>query len=352
MPTLPTSQNLKGNLSEATAAKPQTASSEKRPLVTFALFAYNQEHYIREAVEGAFSQTYSPLEIILSDDCSSDSTFTIIEELAASYQGSHKVILNRNEKNLGIAGHCNRVMELSSGEWIVFAAGDDISLPSRVSTTLRVAEQHPDAYSVMLGVTAFGEGRSGPVVLERVTRFPDTLKRGNGVTVGASHACRRESYSLFGPVPKGVWEDTTLGFRSSLLGTIVTSGEVAVRYRLHPESVSSSQILGQTGLPRIRRELAIATCMKRDLELALQGGWVDADTVSFGASLLERLMETDQGLLAIAKEDRILPLLGRVFKLLLHRDPYRNVFWKLKNMFFLWRSRCSCGANRDLSVGE
>ena len=41
------------------------------PLVTFALFAYNQERYVREAVEGAFAQTYQPLEIILSDDCSS-----------------------------------------------------------------------------------------------------------------------------------------------------------------------------------------------------------------------------------------------------------------------------------------
>lgn len=48
-----------------------------QPLVTFALFAYNQEQYIREAVEGAFSQTYKPLEIILSDDCSRDRTFEI-----------------------------------------------------------------------------------------------------------------------------------------------------------------------------------------------------------------------------------------------------------------------------------
>ncbi len=55
---------------EATAA---------RPLVTFALFAYNQEQYIREAVEGAFSQTYEPLEIILSDDCSSATRFILSE---------------------------------------------------------------------------------------------------------------------------------------------------------------------------------------------------------------------------------------------------------------------------------
>lgn len=41
------------------------AVKEERPLVTFALFAYNQEKYIRRAVVGAFSQTYEPLEIIM-----------------------------------------------------------------------------------------------------------------------------------------------------------------------------------------------------------------------------------------------------------------------------------------------
>ena len=64
-----------------------------RALVTFALFAYNQEKFIREAVEGAFSQTYEPLEIILSDDYSSDRTFEIIERMAAEYTGPHRVIV-------------------------------------------------------------------------------------------------------------------------------------------------------------------------------------------------------------------------------------------------------------------
>ncbi|HUF60663.1 MAG TPA: glycosyltransferase, partial [Verrucomicrobiales bacterium] len=56
--------------------------STERPLVSFLLLAYNQEQYIHEAVEGAFSQTYSPLEIILSDDCSTDRTFEIMREMA------------------------------------------------------------------------------------------------------------------------------------------------------------------------------------------------------------------------------------------------------------------------------
>ena len=53
-------------------------SQSSRPLITFALMAYNQEQLIEEAVAGALAQTYSPLEIILSDDCSTDRTFSIM----------------------------------------------------------------------------------------------------------------------------------------------------------------------------------------------------------------------------------------------------------------------------------
>lgn len=107
--------------------------SEERPLVTFALFAYNQEKYIREAVEGAFSQTYSPLEIILSDDCSADRTYEIIDELAKSYTGPHKVRVCRAKRNRGLLHHVLSVSKIASGDILVVAAGDDVSLPSRTT---------------------------------------------------------------------------------------------------------------------------------------------------------------------------------------------------------------------------
>ena len=46
------------------------ADGTGRPLVTFYVIAYNQSRFVREAVESALAQTYSPLEILLSDDCS------------------------------------------------------------------------------------------------------------------------------------------------------------------------------------------------------------------------------------------------------------------------------------------
>ena len=62
-------------------------------VVTFALFAYNQDEYILEAAEGAFAQTYEPLEMILSDDCSSDGTLEVLQEMAATYDHpAHRIL--------------------------------------------------------------------------------------------------------------------------------------------------------------------------------------------------------------------------------------------------------------------
>ncbi len=96
---------------------------EPDPLITFAIFAYNQEKYIRDAIEGAFAQDYSPLEIIISDDCSTDHTFEIIQQMVDEYSGPNVVRLNRNTDNLGLIAHVNKVFELANGDWIVAAAG-------------------------------------------------------------------------------------------------------------------------------------------------------------------------------------------------------------------------------------
>ena len=97
---------------------------------------------MREAVEGAFSQTYSLLEIILSDDCSSDRTCEIMVEMAREYQGPHLVKVKREGENLGVARHFDDLMRLSGGQFVVAAAGDDISDPERTEACIRLASQN------------------------------------------------------------------------------------------------------------------------------------------------------------------------------------------------------------------
>lgn len=217
--------------------------SFERPLITFALFAYNQERFIAKAIQGALLQTYSPLEIILSDDCSSDRTFEIMKQLAADYQGPHTVVLNRNEKNLGLTGHINRVMEMVKGELIVVAAGDDISFPQRTEALYAAyvdsGQVAHSLYSEALRIDEAGntlgylENRHDPA------RFTLAFMAWHQVAVtGSTHAWRRDVFDVFGPIDtRVIGEDVVIPFRASLLGSIVFVDQPLVAYRYHDNNM-------------------------------------------------------------------------------------------------------------------
>lgn len=218
----------------------------ERPLITFVLIAYNQEKFIEEAVQGAFLQTYTPLEIILSDDVSRDRTFEIMQKLANAYKGPHKIILNRNEKNLGIGAHINRCMELSQGELIVGAAGDDISLPERTVKIFQAwIDSGKNAFSIdseyeMIDEVGNAFDSSPPRDLpkeQQLLHFSKTLV--NYVT-GSTHAWHRKVFDVFGPLPNITAEDLAIPPRSMLLGKVVHINKPLVKYRTHGKNIWSS----------------------------------------------------------------------------------------------------------------
>lgn len=211
------------------------AQLAEKPLVSFVLFAYNQSSFIREAIEGAFSQTYSNLEIILSDDCSTDDTFQIMQAVASEYSGPHRLILNRNVDNTGIGGHINKCMELSSGELIIIAAGDDVSLPERTEKTVE-HWQNKDRQYMSIYTDAYVIDESGHVIEEREKRFPSDPVRmllNSGRVLGCSHAWDRQLFTKFGPLMDNLtYEDRALPFRALLLGEVLKINEPLVKYRL------------------------------------------------------------------------------------------------------------------------
>ena len=111
------------------------------PLVSFGIITYNQEQFILDTLKGAVSQEYDNMEIIVSDDNSTDKTFEIVESFVKSYEGPFKFILNKNKDNLRIAGNVNKVIELSHGDYIILADGDDISLPNRVKLSVEKIDE-------------------------------------------------------------------------------------------------------------------------------------------------------------------------------------------------------------------
>jgi len=225
-----------------------------KPLVSFNLLCYNQEAFIREAIAGAFSQTYSPLEIIISDDCSKDRTFEIACQMAAAYKGPHTVRLNRNSTNLGLAGNSNQSASMCRGELIVGAAGDDISVPERVSIIVeawndsgRKATCLFSRFSVIdeAGHVLEGPGQNdwqaGRVrFVHEQGAIPEFIRRRTPHVPGCAQAISRRLYDVFGPFPETVvLEDTTLAFRAVLAGGWFTRIDATlVKYRRHGQNIT------------------------------------------------------------------------------------------------------------------
>lgn len=217
----------------------------KRPLLTFFVVGFNQERFIREAVEGAFAQTYSPLQVILSDDCSCDRTGEIMASMAGSYRGPHEVVVNRNPQNAGLANHLNRVMELAKGEFIVGSAGDDVSLPERTEVLWRAWEESGRTICSVSSTMRLidEEGADYGLFENPLPPYANDIlcmcREGMPGVGGASHAWDRRIFDVFGPLRSDVsFEDRALPFRSLLLGKIAYVNQPLVRYRRHREAMT------------------------------------------------------------------------------------------------------------------
>ena len=220
-----------------------------QPFVSFIVLAYRQEKFIREAVQSALAQTYENLEIVLSDDRSPDQTFEIMKEVANRYKGSHRLILNSNPENLGLAGNLNRAVQLASGDLLVLQGGDDISFPTRTSRLVQrwVSDQPRSdlVYSDAIRIAA-----DGSVLQQQIPPLPmatlDEVARGKFFIAGGCVAAySRSLFAKYGPLnPNVQYEDYVLTFRALLEGGCAFIDEPLVYYRVHENSIVQSTLKG------------------------------------------------------------------------------------------------------------
>jgi glycosyltransferase involved in cell wall biosynthesis len=246
-----------------------------RPLVTFALFAYNQENYVREAVEGAFAQTYEPLEIILSDDCSNDRTFAIMQEMAAAYNGPHEVRVRRTEVNKGIGAHVQNVLGSAKGKFFVMAAGDDVSDKNRVQILTEGFTLNPDRFCACSYMYSYKDNSIKQV---NPPQRPDDLLQRIKYIIGAAAAYRSDVIKQFPELlPAMHHEDDALTLRALLLGSgCIHIKQPLVTYR--DEGVSNSYMIpGAKSKYRTRskveieRRIVLCAQWRSDLEKMRRG---------------------------------------------------------------------------------
>lgn len=208
-----------------------------RPLLSLILITYKQEQTVAAALEAALAQTYSPLEIIVSDDASPDASFAVLQQVAAAYQGPHKLVVSRNERNLGIGGNLSHAVALSKGDMLVIAAGDDISVPQRCERIAQAWEAQGRRVDLIASnLIDLDEGGQThevmvPSDLGQYRSAADWLAE-RPYVIGAAQAWTRRLFERFGPLPQGVVaEDLIMVFRAICAGGAMRLDEPLVQYR-------------------------------------------------------------------------------------------------------------------------
>ena len=223
------------------------SSNQGGPLITIILLCYNQQNFVAEAVGGVLSQTYSPLEIFIFDDCSTDLTADIIERTIADYPCRHDVRFIRNPENR----HSNIVVRMglcmAKGELIFVSHGDDIMLPNMIERMARV--WIAEGVSLVTANACYIDENSKP--LHRTFRDPtqaaddsfETLARdgANACCFGAAIGFERAVYEKFDWVPRYLRAyDIMYPFYAYLLNGARFLNEPLLRYRVHGQNTSLS----------------------------------------------------------------------------------------------------------------
>ncbi len=111
--------------------------NNKEPLVSVILLSYNHCDFLRRAIESVVKQTYMNLEIIISDDCSSDNSVNIINEFTDS-----RIVKIVNKKNLGAVTNNNNALRLASGKYIAILNSDDYWDKRKIELQVKFLEEN------------------------------------------------------------------------------------------------------------------------------------------------------------------------------------------------------------------
>ncbi len=224
------------------------------PFISILVMSHNQEDFIGECIDSVLSQQYDgDLEFIFCDDCSSDSTFEIIQKKVSDYSGGRRIVAHRAEINGRVATNMNIAINLAKGDWFMRVDGDDILHPDRVRLSAKAIMEHPHASAISGQLTPF-EGKLNKTTNPEddrivyktfsINQFTDTSEPIGLEWWGGVMTMHRRIFEFFGNMPSEchVLDDTMFATRALMLGDfVIIQNAVLLYYRRHNQNTSSSR---------------------------------------------------------------------------------------------------------------
>ena len=200
----------------------------KDPKVSVLMSVYNDEKYLKQAIDSILNQTFNDFEFLIIDDGSTDDSSRIIE----SYSDP-RIKLIKNEVNIKLSNSLNKGLALARGEYVARMDSDDISLPNRLMEQIRFMDTNKDVAICGSYIRIIGTNKIWKYPLSPEDCFGGLLF--NSILAHPSVMMRRKFFidNNFLYNPEFIrCEDYELWTRIALSGKISNINKTLVCYRL------------------------------------------------------------------------------------------------------------------------
>jgi glycosyltransferase involved in cell wall biosynthesis len=301
-------------------------------LVSVIIPCYNQARYLRQAIESTLAQSYSPLEVIIVDDGSTDET----SQVATSFPN----ITLLQQSNAGLAAARNAGLRKSKGDYVLFLDSDDRLLPNALAAHTKTLSEHQEA-AFVYGHCTFISPHGQQLFTPQQTGITDNhyrhLLNRCFIWTPGTVTFRRSIFDVVGEFDTSVspTADYDMYLRIARQFPVFCQETIVLEYRQHPSNMSGNAELMLGSVIRVLDAQAEHVKGSPDLEAALQNGkrWYNVyyadplvqDVRSRAATRTEQISE----LLKERPADEHVPLI----------QEWQALFeWSSKTLDLVWRT--------------
>lgn len=217
-------------------------------MISVAMATYNGEKYIKEQLQSIINQTYKNIEIVICDDCSTDSTCKIIREYQSEYD---YIRLYENKTNLGFKRNFENVISKCNGEYIALCDQDDIWINNHLEKLLSIIGSSDIACGNALLVDSDNNSLDCDLATQNNFDYIPANKEkllyrvllSSNPFQGASMLIRKSFFEIALPIPDNIrYHDVWFATLASIFGKLNYCSDIITRYRQHFGTVTNHPI--------------------------------------------------------------------------------------------------------------
>ena len=204
---------------------------------SIAMATYNGEKFILEQLESFANQTVLPNEVVITDDCSTDNTLSLINSFKKTAPFTVRVY--SNETNLGYTQNFNKALQLCTNELIFLSDQDDVWFPNKIEYILNLTDQHQDKDLFMID-TELTDGNLHPSGLTKQGQIKNAGQGEKAFVMGSCSAVRKRFLDAILPIPESfIGHDDWIVILADFLHLRIIDKTVLQYYRRHDNNVSN-----------------------------------------------------------------------------------------------------------------